>query len=185
MNEHVAGPMRLAGTNAGVGRGISPKAARERRTAMANFLSAGLSTEELIDVMMSKFGDMSEDDVLVLRDRVMSKLNEEFIGNKKNFAALASRRLSQHILNAQKARAWGAVANLENQLARIQGTEQALEQHITIDARLSQATALVLGNLSHEQLDAIIRDAVAEGALPPGAIDVLGEPVMARALAER
>lgn len=158
-SEETNEPARLSGAP-GMGgrrRTVTAKEAKERRTAMADLMSNGLTTDEIVEAMGAKYG-MTEDEVLRLREKVRASMATEYDENAPLHKQMASRRIHRHIVSAAKARQWGAVAQLESQLSKIQGTESPTEQHITVDARLQQATLHVLGNMSPSQIQELVAE---------------------------
>lgn len=141
----------------GPSRTVSAKEASERRTTLMDLMCNGLSEDELVSAMDTKYG-MTRDEVLRLREKVRAVLQSEFDETAPLHKAMASRRIQRHILQAQKARQWGAVANLESQLSKIQGTESPTEAHVTVDARLQQATLHVLGGMSPAQVQELVAE---------------------------
>lgn len=155
--EHAPVPMAGGPGMRGPSRTVTAKEATERRTTMMDLMSNGLSEDELITAMDTKFS-MTRDETIRLRERVKAVLQSEFDEAAPLHKALASRRIQKHILRAQKANQWGAVANLESQLSKIQGTESPTESHITVDARLQQATLHVLGGMSPAQVQELVAE---------------------------
>jgi hypothetical protein len=138
---------------------VTPKEAKERRVALADLMSHGVSQDEIVDAMRAKF-EMTEDQTLALSEKVNAQVITEFTENSTIHKAMASRRLHRHIVGATKARQWSAVAQLEGQLAKIQGTESPSEQRLTIDARLQQATLQVLGGMTPAQVNELVGEEV-------------------------
>lgn len=159
-SDELNAPMRMSGGPgmAGPRKTVSAKEAKERRSFMADLMSAGLSHDEVVGFMQDQFPSMTEDEILRLKEKVRAMLLSEYEENTPLFKAMATRRIHKHIHSASKARQWGAVANLESQLSKIQGTESPTEQHITIDARLQQATLQVLGTLSPAEVQELVAE---------------------------
>ena len=149
-------PMPSAGLS-GARPAVAPPEAAKRRSTMATLLVNGLSDEEIARAMASEYG-MGEDECEVLRVQVAERMMAESDARKPFKKSMAEKRIHRHIASASKRGAWGAVANLEAQLARIQGTEEPLEQRITTDVRLQTATLQVLGSLSNEQVEALVSE---------------------------
>lgn len=159
MNSNDTGPERLSGAPGmrGPARTVTAREAKQRRVALLDLMSSGLSDDEIIDAMQTNFA-MTEDEVIRLREKVRAQMLVEFDENAPLHKAMASRRIQRHINEARKARQWGAVANLESQLSKVQGTESPTEQHITVDARLQQATLQVLGGMTQAQVQELIAE---------------------------
>jgi hypothetical protein len=166
MDSNDTGPERLSGAPGmrGPGHTVTAREAKQRRVTLANLMCDGLNDDELVETMQGAF-QMTEDEVLRLRDKVRAQLSAEFDENSVIHKAMASRRIHRHIQEARKARQWGAVANLESQLSKIQGTESPTEQHITVDAKLQQATLTMLGGMTPAQVQELIAEELKR--LPP------------------
>jgi hypothetical protein len=157
--EEEEGPLAMHG-----GRGmrgpritVTAKQAKERRMALSQLLINGVSHDEIAEAMGAKF-QMTSDEVATLIPKVLNQLKAEYDESSPFHKQMASRRLHGHIIEARKARQYSAVANLESQLSKIQGTESPTEQHLTIDARLQQATLQVLGQLTPAQVNDLVAE---------------------------
>ena len=152
-------PMTLSGAGlSGVRLDVSPAEAAKRRTTMATLLANGLSDEEIVEMMKKAHTTMIDDEVTELQEKVAERMLAESEKRKPYKKALAEKRLQRHIVSAASRNAWGAVANLEGQLARIQGTEEPQESKLTVDARLQSAAVHVLGAMSNEQLNELVAE---------------------------
>lgn len=137
----------------------------KRRASMEALLVNGVSDENIVRAMSAEHG-MTEDEVVVLQKAVAERMLSECEVRKPFKKAMAERRIHSHIAKAANRNAWGAVANLESQLARIQGTEEAQETKLTVNARLQTATLHVLTSMPQEQVDELIAEELARNALP-------------------
>lgn len=141
----------------GPSRTVTAREARDRRKTIKELMCNGLSEDELCDAMDAKFG-MSQDEVTRLRDKMRATIQSEFEENAPLHKAMASHRIQRHIVSAQSARQWGAVANLEAQLSKIQGTESPTESHVTVDAKLQAATLQVLAAMNPAQVNELVAE---------------------------
>jgi len=144
---------------------LSPAEVAKRRGSMEALLINGVSDEDITRVMNAEHG-MTDQETEDLRVAVAEAMLHESATRGPYKKAMAEKRLHQHIAKAAKRNAWGAVAVLEGQLARVQGTEVPTETKVTVDARLQTATLHVLAALPQEQVDALIAEELARGALP-------------------
>ena len=136
---------------------ISPRDARQRRVMMTDLVSNNLSLDEMLEAMSDKFG-MDAEAVIELKQRVCTQLQKEYEDNKSTHKAMANRRISKTIVKAGVARQFGAVAQLEAQLSKIQGTEAPIEQHITLDATVQTATMTILGEMDPAQIQVLVAE---------------------------
>lgn len=128
-------------------------------------LTNGATDEEIQRGMSAEFQGMTEQEIDDLSLATAERMLAESSGRKAYKKAFAEKRIHTHIAKASKRGAWGAVANLEAQLARIQGTEEPVEQKVTVDARLQTATLQVLGELTPEQVQELVAEELK--MLPP------------------
>lgn len=152
-------PARMAGGPGmrGPASTVTPRQARERRVAFADLLSSGLSSDELYATMADKFG-MGEAEVDRLAEKVKAQLKTEYEEGAILHKAAASRRLHRHIVSAAAAKQYSAVAQLESQLSKIQGTESPTEQHITVDAKMQAAVMTMLSTSSPTQIQELVNE---------------------------
>ena len=155
-------PARLDGTTA-VQTFVSPDEARRRREVMSGMLAAGLSMDRIIIQMglekvtlpngteQDGFA-MSEDQVVRLINEVRGVWEQEDLERAVYNKSAAVRRHQDHIQKASKKGQWPAVAMLETNLARIQGTNEPLEIHVNDDSRVNDALVRVLGMANPEKL---------------------------------
>lgn len=136
---------------------IAPAVVIERRNTMKNLIASGLDDDEIELVMNSQFGMLAED-IRTLRERMIVEIQKDSERRKPYNKALAETRIHRHIRAAAKRQAWGAVAQLENQLSRIQGTEEPTQHTVSIHGRLSQATIDTLGGLPPEMIQEMVEE---------------------------
>jgi hypothetical protein len=151
-------PMSLPGAGlSGSRASLGPPEQLKRRTN---------TSDELIARVMNQEYQMLEHEVEVLKMQVLERMLSESDHRKPFKKSMAERRLSAHIAKAAKRGAWGAVAALEGQLARIQGTEEATETKVTVNARMQTATLHILSGMPQEQIDELIAKELAIASLP-------------------
>jgi hypothetical protein len=159
-------PMSLPGAGlSGSRASLGPPEQLKRRTTMETLLVNNTS-DELIARVMNQEYQMLEHEVEVLKMQVLERMLSESDHRKPFKKSMAERRLSAHIAKAAKRGAWGAVAALEGQLARIQGTEEATETKVTVNARMQTATLHILSGMPQEQIDELIAKELAIASLP-------------------
>jgi len=152
-------PARFAGIGGLSGsRTLTAKEAKARRMAMTDLICNGVSNDELIELMQTNFPGITVNEIDKMKEKVRAALLAEHDDNAVLFKPAAIRRIHKHIVKASNANQWGAVANLESQLSKIQGTESVSETHITVDARLQQATLQVLGTMSAAQVQELVAE---------------------------
>lgn len=154
------GPARLPGIGglSGTRTTVTAKEATARRTAAMDLLCNGVSNDEFIDLMQINFPSMTIADIDAIKEKAKAALISEHEEKAPLFKAAAVRRISKHIVHASSAKQWGAVANLESQLSKIQGTESPTETNINVDARLQAATLHVLGSLSPAEVQELVAE---------------------------
>lgn len=119
---------------------------RRQRDMVGDLVASGLSTTAIQDVMAKpEQGALDESTVNLLVRQVRADWDEEDAERKLHYKSAAIRRLHKHIVKAQAAGAWPAVANLEKVLMQIQGTAEPLEMPMPVDSRLTEALLQVLG----------------------------------------
>lgn len=154
-----------AGLSGSRAAGIGPSDMLKRRSTMETLLKSNVTDDMIARVMMQEF-NMTDSESEVLKAKVLEHLLSESEHRKPFKKALAEKRISDHIAKASKRGAYGAVAALEGQLARIQGTEEPTETKLTVNARLQTATLHILQGMPQEQIDELIAEELAHAALP-------------------
>lgn len=154
-------PLSLPGAGmSGSRMSISPAELAKRSASMETLLANGVSDETITRAMNSEYS-MTEMESDQLKESVANRMLAESTARGPYKKVFAEKRLHGHIRASAKRNAWGAVANLEGQLARIQGTEEPTESRVTIDARLQTATLHVLAGMPQEQVDELIAEELA------------------------
>lgn len=159
-------PARIDGTTA-VQAYTSPELARQRREAVSSLLAAGVSTDAIIAqmgkaVIVAPDGtqhtgyDLPEPQVMRLISEVRQIWDQEDAERQQWAKAAAVRRHQDHIRKASAKGAYTAVAMLETNLARIEGTNEPLEIHINDDSRVNDAVMRVLGMTDPTKLRALV-----------------------------
>jgi hypothetical protein len=158
-------PIALPGAGTGGARGISASDELRRRNTMLGLLKNMVGDDVIVRVMQQEF-NMTDSESEVLKQQVLERALSESEHRKPYKKSLAEQRISDHIAKAAKRGAYGAVAALEGQLARIQGTEEATETKVTVNARLQTATLHILQGMPQEQIDELIAEELAIASLP-------------------
>jgi hypothetical protein len=161
------GPKRAKGVRGARGRTppVSEEELVRRRQVIRGALANRLDRPQVYAVMHQQFG-MSPTMVKSLIAKVrVEQLQED--PDRQQYARIdAVERLNSHIVQARQDRKWSAVASLEGQLARIEGTEQRPEQQVTMDVTLKTAVLHVLANESPERVHELVEEQLAvEGLL--------------------
>ena len=157
-------PLSLPGAGlSGARMSVTPTELAKRANSMEQLLMHGVSDETIARTMQSEYS-MTESESEQLQVSVAQRILAESAARSPYKKALAEKRLHNHIMKASKRNAFGAVANLEGQLARIQGTEEPVESKVTIHARLQTATLHLLASMPQEQVDELIAEELALAA---------------------
>lgn len=151
-------PSPLTGTMGGSRPVITAKEAKARRVALRGMFVAGLQLDQITEEMSKPPFNMIEDDVLSLLERVKKDLVNEYDNRTPFNKAAASERISKHIVKAAAEKQFGAVANLEGQLAKIQGTEEPIQTHLTIDHQIQQKALHILSLKTPAELQELVVD---------------------------
>lgn len=157
LNEPVALPG--AGGMSGA-RGMAASDMLRKRNAMLGLLKNNVGDDVIARVMQQEF-NMTDSESEVLKQQVLERALSESEHRKPYKKSLAEQRISEHIVKASKRGAYGAVAALEGQLARIQGTEEAVETKLTVNARVQTAVLHILQGMPQEQIDELIAEELA------------------------
>ncbi len=165
MNEPIALPGAGLSGARGAAVGMAASEELKRRNAMEGLLKNNVGDDVIFRVMMQEF-NMTDSESEVLKEQVLARALSESEHRKPFKKALAEKRISDHIAKASKRGAYGAVAALEGQLARIQGTEEPVESKLTVNARLQTATLHILQGMPQEQIDELIAEELAIASLP-------------------
>jgi len=127
-------------------RYVPPAERTARRLALERLLVTAPTHEEIYAVMADKFG-MTRNAVHVAIQAAYARLAEEHAKRRPYATIEAETRIRGEIHDARKAGKWSAVPNLEQVLARIQGTEAPKEQHIHIEHGVSDTVLRIWGHL--------------------------------------
>lgn len=151
-------PADIAGKSPGMK--IAHTEAQARRSFIELSLMDGHPDCDIIDYLRAGF-NVSKQHAADMLKRAKSRLQKQSDERKPLNRALAERRIHDHITSARKRNQFAAVAQLEKQLAAIQGTEQPPETNVNVNVRLNAAVMHVLGQLEPAQLQSIIVDEAA------------------------
>ena len=146
-------PRRIPGTKApGPIEKVPTDESRRRRIVLSRLLATGKPDDEIFQIMgLTRMPDgtpgfgMSPNGVRKLISEVYATWGEEDSSRKPHLKSAARRRIYKHMEKAISDSQWSAVSNFEKTLARIEGTEEPLETHNTIDINITEAALLVLG----------------------------------------
>lgn len=156
---------------------------RERMHALEQLMIAGVSMSRIEDMMRDKFS-MPRGKVRQYVDAVRAQWAEEESRARPTKKAQAIRRCLGHIAEARRDKNWAAVAQFEKHLAMLEGTYEAVEVNLNIDATITEASLHVIANLTPERRAALIaqqRELRALAAAKP-VIDTTGVEVPSRTL---
>lgn len=128
---------------------------RARTEVIERLLIAGVSMTRIEDTCKERFS-MSAGKVRQYIEQVRARWAEEERQQRPHNKAAAIRRVLGHIAKAASDKNWAAVAQLEKHLADLQGTKEALEVHLNIDATVTEAALHVVANLTPERRAALI-----------------------------
>jgi len=153
-------------------RYVPPAERTARRLALERLLVSAPTHEEIYAVMDEKFG-MTRDAIRAAIHATYARLAEEHAKRRPYATIEAEARIRGEIHDARKAGKHSAVANLEQVLARVQGTEAPREQHVHIEHGVSDTVLQIWGHLTEndpaklrEIVEAQIQREEAQ-ALPP------------------
>lgn len=153
-------PMTISGAGlSGPRPKISPREANKRKGLAIALMSNGVPDAEVVQTLRKEFG-ITTREAKNLRFAALKKLTLESELKRPHKKALAEHRIQRHIVQAASRHAWGAVAQLEKNLSKIQGTEEPTEQRVTVDARLQQAVLVVLGSKTPEEIQSLVAEEV-------------------------
>jgi len=157
----MANDRRIYGQNEAKPRGtaltVTVAMKRERLDSIEQLMIRGVSQSKIEKACAERF-KMSRGAVSKYIDTLRSQWSEEERSSRLTNKTTAQRRLYQHIQKAKDSENWAAVAALERLLSDIQGTKEALEINLNVDATVTEATLHVVANLSPEQRTSIIAE---------------------------
>jgi len=155
----MANERRIYGQEDPMKRGTAVTVAmrRERLEVIEQLMIRGVGHSKIEKACAERF-KMSRGAVAKYMDSLRSQWAEEERSSRLTNKTTAQRRLYQHIQKAKESENWAAVAALERLLSDIQGTKEALEINLNVDATVTEATLHVVANLSPEQRANIIAE---------------------------
>lgn len=143
----------------------------ERRKLLMGFMVNRIDPEQVYREMHERFG-MTRRAVTRLRlelERAMAADGQELLPVLKGKTV---NRLHAHIIKATRDGSWNAVASLERLLSDVQGTREAVQVNVNVDATVREAVVHLLAAAPPAELDAL----AAQGA---ALLTAHGEPVAA------
>lgn len=135
---------------------VSVQDRRERMQALEQLMIAGVSMSRIEDMMRDKFS-MTKGKVRTYADQVRARWAEEEAASRPTKKAQAIRRTLGHIAEARRDKNWAAVAQFEKHLALLEGTYEAVEVKLNVDATITEAALHVVANLTPERREALIK----------------------------
>lgn len=148
-------PTRIDGTTAAQAY-TPPDVARNRREAVSALLAAGVSTDAIVtqmgraqitapDGVQHAGFSLPQPQTMRLIAEVRQIWDAEDNERQQWAKSAAVRRHREHIRKASAKGAYTAVAMLETNLSRIEGTNEPIEIHVNDDSRVNDAVMKVLG----------------------------------------
>lgn len=146
---------------------VSPEMALRHREAISILLSTGVSVDSIIDNMgratikgadgqpRPGFG-LSKARVVSLISEVRQIWEQEDAEGEAHRTAAARRRHLSHIRKAEAKGAFNAVAMLESNLIKIEGTATPITVTVTHEARLNDATMAALGQADESEIRKLV-----------------------------
>jgi hypothetical protein len=150
---------RIYGQEDPMKRGIvvSPEQRRERLDVIEQLMIRGVTQSKIEKACAERF-KMSRGAVSKYMDTLRVQWADEERAARMTNKTAAQRRLYAHIQKAKDSENWGAVASFERLLSEIQGTREAMEVNLNVDATVTEATLHVVANLTPEQRANIIAE---------------------------
>jgi DNA polymerase/3'-5' exonuclease PolX len=139
----------------GESRIVTMEQRRERLDLIEQLMVRGVGATKIEKACAEKFG-MPRSTVLKYMERLREQWAEEERVTRPTNKATAQRRLYQHIQKAREADNWAAVASLERLLSDIQGTKEATEVNVNLEAMSREATLHVIANITPEMREKIL-----------------------------
>lgn len=136
---------------------VSREQKRERLEAIEQLMIRGIGMTSIEKTCRTQFG-MSKALVTKYAAEIRDRWADEERASRPSNKATAQRRIYRHIEKARSAENWAAVAALERLLSDIQGTKEATEVHVNVDARVTEATLNVVANLTPEERARIVAE---------------------------
>ncbi len=158
---------------------------RERMDLIEQLMVRGVGVSKIEKACAERFG-MKRGVVMKYMERLREQWAEEERVSRPTNKATAQRRLYQHIQKARDADNWAAVASLERLLSDIQGTKEAVEVNVNLEAMTREATLHVIANITPEMRERILSEqrklrelaakVDASAAIPSVTPDIVLEP---------
>lgn len=130
---------------------------RERLDVIEQLMIRGVGTNKIEKACAERFG-MTKGAVARYVAHLREQWAEEERQARPTNKATAQRRIYQHIQKARDADNWAAVASLERLLSDIQGTKEAIDINLSIDADVREAAIHVITSLTPEQRAEILEE---------------------------
>lgn len=139
-------------------RRLSKSESKSRKELVEALLINGVPEHRIEATLREQFSRTRHGDVGRIIASVRARWAEEEKNNRPHFKATAQRRLYTHIAKASKEANFAAVAALERLLSDVQGTKEAVEVNLNLDATVTEAVMHVVANLSTEEMDRITQE---------------------------
>jgi len=131
---------------------------KKRRLAeIEKLMMLGVAQTQIEHACRAKYG-MKTGQVRRYQAEIRDRWAEEETTNRPTNKAAAVRRLYSHIQKALQKEEWAAVAAFERILSDIQGTKEAIEVNLNVDATVTEATLHVVANLTPERRAALLEE---------------------------
>jgi|TARA_Y100000034_G_scaffold126671_1_gene178229 hypothetical protein len=151
-----------------------------RHQQVSTLIAQGVPNQAIQAAMRQEHG-MSATQTDRLVSQVYQEWGDEDADRRPHLKQSAVRRMHNHINNARKAKAWGAVMQGERLLAQIQGTMEPTEVRVNVDAEVRESVMVLLSQLPQDRIDAMAQRALdlrRAAQLPaPTIVDAEAEPV--------
>lgn len=136
---------------------VSPAERSQRMIAIEQMLVAAAPLSMIEAACKEKFG-MGRQAVATYIERVKGRWAQEAEQDRPQLKKLAVKRLHQHIRNAAAKGQFSAVAQLERLLSDIQGTKEAVEVNLNVNATIAEAVITVATSMTDEEQAALIAE---------------------------
>lgn len=149
-------------------RHVSAELARARRQAVSQLMAAGTGNDEIIRLMgLAQLRDpatqvtkpgfaLTEQQTMHVMLDVQRMWDHEDATRGEMAKSASIRRHHDHIQKASKKGAYTAVAMLESNLSKIEGTNEPLRIEVNDGARMTDAVLRVLGDVDPAKLRALV-----------------------------
>ncbi len=136
---------------------ITPDEKKRRLAEIEKLMMLGVAQTQIEHACRAKYG-MKTALVRRYQSEIRNRWAEEEQVNRPTNKAAAVRRLYSHIQKALQKEEWAAVAAFERILSDIQGTKEAVEVNLNVDATVTEATLHVIANLSPARREAMLEE---------------------------